>query len=129
MRRLHGVGARHFFIALLPTKIPGFGITGRRLNPALSQIPETFRLPGATIQLSHWGEFFDEVYDNPKAFGIVNLTDACAGRALFGEDPTPRGDPKTYYFYYAGHPSAAVHRVVGERLVREARAAEPVAAK
>ncbi len=128
MRLLHGAGARHFLVALLPTKIPGFGITGRRLNPAIARIPETFHLDGATIQLSHWGEFFDAVYDDPKRYGITNITDACAGRALFGEDPTPRGDPKTYYFYYSGHPSAAVHRVVGEWLVREARAAEPAVA-
>lgn len=125
MRLLHRAGARHFMIALLPTKIPGFGITGRRLNPALAKIPEIFQMDGATVRISRWGEFFDAVYDNPKAYGILNITDACAGRALFGEDPTPRGDPKTYYFYYSGHPSAAVHRVVGERLLNEVRALKP----
>jgi phospholipase/lecithinase/hemolysin len=63
--------------------------------------------------------------DNPGRYGIVNTKDACAGRALFDEDPAEKGDPSTYYFYHEGHPSTAVHKVVAEGLLREARAAEP----
>jgi len=49
----------------------------------------------------------------------VNVTDACAGRALFDEDTTEKGDPETYYFYHSGHPSTAVQRVVGRMLAKE----------
>jgi phospholipase/lecithinase/hemolysin len=129
MRQLYDVGARHFFLALLPTKIRQFAAVGIRLNPALAKIPEDFHLENATIQLSHWGEFFDQVMADPARYGIVNTTDACAGRALFDQDATPKGDPETYFFYHEGHPSTAVHRAVGQALITEARAAEPQAPK
>jgi phospholipase/lecithinase/hemolysin len=128
MRALHAAGARHFFVALLPTKIPQFAPVGVRLNPALAQIPEKFSLEGATIQLSHWGEFFDAVMTEPAKYGITNTKDACAGRAIFDQDTTEKGNPETYFFYHEGHPSTAVHRVVGEGLLREARAAETAGA-
>lgn len=123
IRRLYAVGARHFRVALLPTKIPSFAEVGIRLNPALATIPATLPLEGATIQLSHWGEYFDEVMLNPGRYGITNTKDACAGRALFDEDSTPKGDPETHYFYHAGHPSTAVHRAVGRALAAEIREA------
>jgi phospholipase/lecithinase/hemolysin len=116
---LHGVGARSFALALLPVRIPAFSAVGRRLNPALAELATTLQLEGATIRVSQWGRFFDEVMENPSAYGITNTTDACAGRALFEQDPTPQGDPKTFYYYHAGHPSTAVHQVVGEKLARE----------
>lgn len=129
MRNLYSVGARHFFVALLPTKILAFAEVGTRLNPALASIPDTFHLKGATIHLSHWGEFFDQVMMEPARYGITNTTDACAGRALFREDATLRGNPEAYYFYHDGHPSTAVHRAVGHAMVTETRRAEPPASE
>jgi cholinesterase len=120
---LYTVGARHIFVALLPTRIPPFRDVGLRLNPALQQIPGDIHLAGLDVRLSHWGEFFDEILEHPTNYGLKNTTDACAGRALFDEDPTPKGDASTYYYYHPGHPSTAVHRVVGEALLREALAA------
>src|SRR4051812_20795676 len=102
MRSLHAAGARHFFVALLPVKIRQFAPVGIRLNPALAQIPQQFHLDGATIQLSHWGEFFDAVMTDPAAHGITNTTDACAGRAIFDQDTTEKGNPETYFFYHEG---------------------------
>ena len=122
MAELHEVGARVFYVALLPTKIPAFSAVGLRLNPALAAIPASLRLEGATIRMSHWGEFFDDVIARPAAYGMTNTTDACADRAIFGENPTPRCDPETSFYYHAGHPSTAVHRIVGEKLARELRA-------
>lgn len=118
---LHGAGARRFLVAILPTRIPAFAEVGRRLTPALAQLPERVRerLPGATMRMSRWGAYFDEVMENPAAFGLTNTRDACAGRALFDEDTTPVGPPERYYFYHAGHPSTAVHAIVGGQLHRE----------
>ena len=117
---LRELGGRHFTMALLPTKIPQFAAVGQRLNPAYEQlVREEAGAPGLDLWLNHWGAAFDEVLDHPAAYGIVNTTSACAGRAIFDQDPTPVGDPATYFFYHEGHPSTAVHRVVGKKLFEE----------
>ena len=119
---LRDLGGRHFTVALLPTKIPQFAPVGRRLNPALQAFAarEGASL-GVDLWLNHWGADFDDVMDHPGAYSIVNTTTACAGRAIFDQDPTPAGDPSTYFFYHEGHPSTAVHRAVGQKLFEEVR--------
>lgn len=121
IRKLYGVGARRFRVALLPTAIPAFSEVGLRLNPELSRIPGQIQaeLPDAQIAMSNWGPFFDEVMRNPSAYGIRNTADKCAGRAIFDEDATPCATPSAYYYYHAGHPSTAVHQVVGDKLYEE----------
>jgi hypothetical protein len=121
IRKLYGLGARRFRLALLPTAIPSFSEVGRRLNPELQRIPGEIgvELAGAQISISDWGPFFDEVLRNPGAYGIENTKDACAGRAIFNEDATPCAKPSAYFYYHAGHPSTAVHKVVGEKLYAE----------
>ena len=123
LRALYAVGARHFYVALLPTKIPAFAAVGLRLNPAIAAIPAAVHLDGATVRLSHWGMFYDQVLTEPGRYGLTNTTAACAGRALFNQDPAPRGDPEKYYYYHDGHPSTAVHRAVGRALADEIRRA------
>lgn len=125
VRRLHAVGARHIFIAVLPTQIGSFKEVATRLNPELRALPAALgeEFPDATIQSSRWGEFFDKVKLDAASYGITNTTDACAGRAIFDQDTTPRGDPESYYFYHSNHPSTAVHRYVGQMLAREFRVA------
>ena len=127
IRQLYADGARYFMVALLPTKIPQFADVGLRLNPALAQIPADLApsLPGAHIAISHWGAFYDDVITSPQAYGITNTHDRCAGRAVFGEDTTPCATPDSYFFYHEGHPSTAVHRAVGLRLVSDVKAAFP----
>jgi hypothetical protein len=125
---LRDLGGRHFTIALLPTKIPQFAAVGLRLNPAYEQFVRQEAPPGLDLWLNHWGAAFDEVMEHPAAHGIVNTTSACAGRAIFDQDPTPVGDPATYFFYHEGHPSTAVHRIVGKKLFEEI-AARPTAAR
>ncbi len=121
IKKLYEAGARRFRVALMPTAIPAFSEVGVRLNPELRRIPGEIatQLPEAQIDLSHWGEFFDEVMKNPARYGIENTADKCAGRAIFDEDATPCAKPSAYYYYHAGHPSTAVHRVVGDRLYEE----------
>lgn len=121
IRRLYGLGARRFRLALLPTAIPAFSEVGLRLNPELQRIPSEIaaELPGAPVTLSHWGTFFDEVMLHPSEYGIENTKEACAGRAIFDEDTTPCAKPSAYYYYHGGHPSTAVHKVVGEKLYQE----------
>jgi phospholipase/lecithinase/hemolysin len=121
IKALYALGGRHFRLALMPTAIPSFSEVGLRLNPAIEKIPAELlpQMPGADIRLSHWGPFFDEVMKNPADYGIKNTTDACAGRAIFHQDATPCADPAAHFYYHAGHPSMAVHRIVGQRLYQE----------
>jgi hypothetical protein len=125
---LRALGGRHFTIAQLPTKIPQFAAVGLRLNPAYEQFVRTeAAAQGLDLWLNHWGAAFDDVMEHPAAHGIVDTTNACAGRAIFDQDPAPVGDPATYFFYHEGHPSTAVHRIVGKKLFEELAAHAPAA--
>lgn len=116
---LRDLGGRHFTIARLPTKIPQFAAVGLRLNPAYEQFVGEEATAGLDLWLNRWGSAFDEILENPAGYGIVNTTSACAGRAIFDQDPVPVGDPATFFFYHEGHPSTAVHRIVGKKLFEE----------
>jgi hypothetical protein len=70
----------------------------------------------------HWGAAFDEVMEHPAAHPIVNSTSACAGRAIFDQDPTGVGHPVTHFFYHEGHPSTAASNR-GEEAARGDRGA------
>ena len=128
LQLLRELGARHVTMARLPTKIPQFAAVGLRLNPAYEQfVQQEAGATGLDLWLNRWGAAFDEVMENPAAHGIVNTTSACAGRAIFDQDATPVGDPATYFFYHDGHPSTAVHRIVGKKLFEEIAARRPAA--
>lgn len=117
---LRGVGASQFTLALLPTKIPMFAEVGKRLNPAYADFAETLQQQNAfSLRLCQWGLYFDDILENARLYGFTNVSSPCAGRALLNEDPTPRGDPSHFFYYHEGHPSTAVHRIVGTRLYRE----------
>lgn len=127
LQTLREAGGRHFTIALLPTKIPQFAAVGLRLNPAYEDfVRREAAATGSDLWLNHWGAAFDEVLEHPAAYGIVNTTSACAGRAIFDQDPMPVADPATCFFYHEGHPSTAVHRIVGRKLFDEIAARPPV---
>jgi phospholipase/lecithinase/hemolysin len=57
--------------------------------------------------------------EKPGEYGIKNTADACAGRAIQNQDTTPCAAPDTYYYFHAGHPSMAVHKIVGGMLYQE----------
>jgi hypothetical protein len=126
LRILRELGGKHFTIARLPTKIPQFAAVGLRLNPAYEQFVREEAGAGLDLWLNGWGAAFDEVIEHPAPHGIVNTTSACAGRAIFDQDPTPVADPSTFFFYHEGHPSTAVHRIVGRKLFEEIAARAPV---
>ncbi len=128
LQLLRELGARHVTMARLPTKIPQFAAVGLRLNPAYEEfVQQEATATGLDLWLNHWGAAFDEVMEHPAAYGIANTTSACAGRAIFDQDATPAGDPTTYFFYHDGHPSTAVHRIVGKKLFEEIAARRPAA--
>jgi phospholipase/lecithinase/hemolysin len=129
LQLLRDLGARHVTMAQLPTKIPQFAAVGLRLNPAYEHfVQQEAGATGLDLWLNHWGAAFDDVMEHPAAHGIVDTTSACAGRAIFDQDATPAGDPATYFFYHDGHPSTAVHRIVGRKLFEEIAARRPAGA-
>jgi len=127
IRQLYDLGGRYFMVALLPTKIPPFSAVGHRLNPALAKIPDelSVKLPYAHIKLSQWGNDFDQVLDSPAQYGLTNVLDRCAGRPLFGEDPTPCAAPDAYFYYHDGHPSTRVHKLVALQVEGEVKSLFP----
>jgi phospholipase/lecithinase/hemolysin len=126
IRTIYSLGGRHIMVALLPTAIPDFSAVGTRLDPALARIPAELnaQLPGATINLSHWGPFYDEVMRHPAKYGITDTENQCAGRAIFHQDATPCASPATHFYYHHGHPSTATHKIVGGMLYDEVMALE-----
>lgn len=121
IRTIYSLGGLHFMVALLPTAIPDFSTVGERLDPALAKIPDELNaeLADARVNLSQWGPFYDEVMRDPAKYGITNTEDQCAGRAIFHEDATPCASPSTHFYYHHGHPSTAVHKIVGGMLYGE----------
>jgi hypothetical protein len=128
LKTLRELGGRHFTIARLPTKIPQFAAVGQRLTPAYEQfVREEAAAAKIDLWLNGWGAAFDDVMEHPAAYGIVNTTHPCAGRAIFDQNPAPACDPATFFFYHDGHPSTAVHRIVGRKLFEEIQAHQPPA--
>ena len=124
---LYELGARRFMVALLPTQIPQFATAGTAFNPEISRIPEEERAkhPDIRITVSNWGLYMDDIIAHAAKFGITDTTHACAGRFIHHEDTTPCSDPDAHFFYHEGHPSTAVHRLVGDMLYQEATTHAP----
>ena len=107
---LYGLGGRFFEIALLPSLIPAFADSARTFNPIYQQIvPQLQALyPDATIRLSNWGTYYDDILRNPSAYGITNTTDQCFNLQTGQREPACT-DPDKYFYYYIVHPSDHTH--------------------
>ena len=116
---LQDLGARHFTLSLLSTKVPDFAEVAKRLNPAYESLVAELQKQGVDVRLNHWGPYLDEIMDNPSQYGLANTKDQCAGRAILKEDATPCAKPETYFYFHSGHPSATVNKMVGDKLYRE----------
>lgn len=119
IQMLQSIGARHFTLSLLSVKIPDFAEAAKRLNPAYEHLVGNLQMQRVDIRLNHWGPYLDEILENPSRYGLVNTTSQCAGRELFKEDPTPCAKPDAYFYFHSGHPSAAVNKIVGDKLYQE----------
>lgn len=117
---LYGLGGRFFEIALLPSLIPAFADSAQSLNPVYRQIvPQLQSLyPDATIRLSDWGAYYDDIIRNPSVYGITNTTDQCFNLSTGMREPACT-DPDKYFYYYIVHPSDRAHEIVGQRLYAE----------
>jgi cholinesterase len=127
VRLLYALGARYVMVGIMPTKLWPDTKPYRALNKAVGTLHSRLQaeLPELHFAVSQWGAYYDAVFKNPSQYGITNTKDKCAGRALFGEDANPCLTPDAYFFYHEGHPSTAVHRVVGLKLEQEVLATFP----
>jgi hypothetical protein len=116
---LQELGARHFTLSLLSTRVPDFAEVAKRLNPAYEHMVADLQKQGVDIRLNHWGSYLDEIMENPSQYGLANTKDQCAGRAVLKEDATPCPKPETYFYFHSGHPSATVNKIVADKLYRE----------
>ena len=123
---LYSLGARRFMVALLPTQIPVFASAGTMFNPELARIPaeELAKHPDIRIANSDWGPYFDEVITHLDKYGLTDATLTCGDRAVRAQNAAACG-AATHFFYFAAHPSTAVHKAVGEMLYGEAVSKAP----
>ncbi|KAL0064800.1 hypothetical protein AAF712_008197 [Marasmius tenuissimus] len=61
--------------------------------------------PGATVMFFDANAWFNSVLDDPARFGFTNVT---------GSNTSP--DPQGFFWYNAGHPTEAVHRLLAEAI-------------
>ena len=115
---LKKLGAKHFTLTLLPTQVPEFSVVALRINPELIKLVSQEKR-SADVILNHWGVYLDEIKQNPAKYGLVNVDTKCAGTKVFEEDPTICATPDKYFFYFSRHPSAAVNKLVADRLYGE----------
>lgn len=120
---LYGLGARHFEIALLPSLVPAFADSAQSLNPVYQQIVPQMQAmyPDATVSLSNWGTYYDDILRSPQTYGITNSTDQCFNLQTGSVEPACT-NPDEYFYYYIVHPSDRSHRIVGSQLFLEALA-------
>lgn len=115
--QLYGLGARYIELTSLPYNT-GFNASAQAFNAPYAALVPMLQTayPDATIALSDFGGFLDQVQANPAQYGLTNATDACVnGNQVCAT-------PSTYFFYYGGHPSAATSVIVGQDLYQEALA-------
>lgn len=117
---LYDLGARYIEVALIPSLVSAFTVSAQRLNPEYPGLVAQLQAahPDASITLSNWGPFYDDIIRNPSQYGITNTTDPC--RTGTGTNITICANPDQYFNFYSAHPSDAAHRFVGERLYQEA---------
>ncbi len=82
------------------------------------------------IRFADDGEFENRGNDRVDQWPQVRhdaKLDLCLSRRISCDvqDLTPLGDPSTYFFYHEGHPSTAVHRIVGKKLFEEIASRSP----
>lgn len=119
---LYSLGARYIEVALIPSQVAAFTVPAQRLNPEYPALVAQLQAahPDASITLSNWGPFYDDIIRNPSQYGITNTTEPCLTGT--GANTVICANPDQYFNYFSAHPSDAAHRFVGARLYAEALA-------
>jgi phospholipase/lecithinase/hemolysin len=120
------LGARHFLVPNLPDagKTP-FAMPGSDFSKLLSQLTATFNTgledslnslqaaqPGIEIIQFQADDLFDDLLENPAAYGFTNTTDRCMAASL-EVTPECEANQASYLFWDGTHPTTATHRIIG----------------
>ena len=126
---LYGAGARHFLLPLMPDLglTPQAIAAGSDIAAALSAISAAFNdalggsylallglLPGAEFTVFDTVAAQRGLVASAAAFGITNTTGGCFS-GFVGEPGDVCDDPSSYLFWDRQHPTALVHRILGEQ--------------
>jgi len=126
--RLHGSGAQRFLIVNAPNAgaVPLFrpfgpgavvlgGILADNLNAGLQAfVIDVLVGLGADVTVLDSHTLFDEISQNPAAFGIENTSDHCVTPL---EPPYQCQFPNTYMYWDNIHPTAAVHKILADTAI------------
>lgn len=128
INNLADAGARYFFVPNLPDigmtpegladEAPGgtseeLSALTLSFNQDLSNaLDEIEALRDVTIVRFDLFSLFNDVIDDPSAYGLSNVTESCYVGDL-GGNGTLCDDPDSYLFFDGIHPTAAGHQIVG----------------
>jgi thermolabile hemolysin len=133
---LTALGARQFVVPNLPIlgKIPDYNrdpVASTRFDQLAQQYNAVFsavieRLAARHINATFYqldvGELFSSAISSPAAWGLANVTDPAAPGldpgAFFYNENRIVARPEQYLFWDTIHPTAAVHRILGEAAAR-----------
>jgi phospholipase/lecithinase/hemolysin len=125
---LRAAGARHFLIwnvpnvALTPTVQlldalqPGTAAAAALATSTFNALLAATLAPlplalGITIVPMNADALFTSIVNNPGAFGLENVTDACVTP---GDPPFVCSDPDRYLFWDGTHPTGAAHAIIAQ---------------
>jgi phospholipase/lecithinase/hemolysin len=66
-------------------------------------------------------QLFDDIIENPREFGLTNVTDNFSGIDLYTgiNQPPASGDPDRYFYWDSVHPTTTVHNIVNDYVTDE----------
>ena len=124
---LYAYGARRFLLLNVPDlgKLPAVRQLGQsavdggnflavQYNANLALLSQQLMqlLPGSDIRIVDIYAKLNQVVADPRAYGLVNATDACVTP---NQPPFQCAQPDTYVFWDGIHPTKAVHEIVAQQ--------------
>lgn len=135
---LYAAGARDVMVPLLPDLgTTYYGTSGSMSAEMLTGVSSAFNLalrqrmdalkgdsPGLTLRIFNTGAVLAD-FRQALADAGGNVTDRCWTGDLQGKGGTLCADPDKYYLFDSLHPTAIVHREIGERMAAAVAVPEP----
>jgi len=124
IQSLAGSGAKDFLVANVPDlgKTPAVTALGPLASGLASQLTTQFNAAlestlagleaglGLNIKRLDLYSFINSVIDDPDAYGLLNVTDACLTPVVY--DDAICDDPDSYLFWDGIHPTRAAHLLI-----------------
>ncbi|HVT29263.1 MAG TPA: SGNH/GDSL hydrolase family protein [Lacipirellulaceae bacterium] len=136
LSQLYADGARKFLVLNLPplgytphyntspTDLAKANAITQQFNAALSTMLDGFQSsnPAASVFRFDVAALISQALADPEAFGLVNVTNSAAPGLSYGATSYDTSqivpNPNQYLFWDDVHPTAAVHAILGQRVVQ-----------